>query len=151
MQSTSGLERPYLRLRRALMDDPAWLAALASPALIEALELVPEIPIPADHDAALIRLRDAFCCEVGPIRLHVDAITVPLQWLNSVEPSLFPLVLDTDLRLNGHGPTDSQLTLYGTYPRTQPPVDPDLIHRTVQAVLDTYLRDVTTTLHNQST
>jgi hypothetical protein len=151
VQSTSELQRPYLRLRRALMDGPAWLASLASPALIEALGVIPDKPINADHDATLGRLRDTFRCEVGPIRLHVDAITVPLQWLNRVEPSLFPPVLDTDLRLTSHGPTHSQLTIYGSYPRTQPPNDPTLIYQTVQTVLDTYLRNVTTTLHNQTT
>ena len=76
---------------------------------------------------------------------------MPLQWLNHVEPSLFPPILDADLRLTSHGPTHSQLAIDGTYPRTQPPTDPDLHHQTVQTVLDTYLRNVTTTLHDQTT
>lgn len=150
VQSTSTLERPYLRLRRALMGDSDWLAPLASVALLQALGLTTTAPIAADHNEALTQLRDTFRCEIGPIRLHVDAITVTARWLSAIEAGLFPAILDADLRLTSLGATDSQLTIEGTYPRPQPPADPDAIHHTVQTAIDTYLRDVTTTLQNQT-
>jgi hypothetical protein len=151
VQSTSDLERPYPRLRLALLDGASWLAPLALPALIEVLEQTNKLPIAADHADRLTRLRAGFRCQIGPIRLHLDTITVPTRWLSDLDPVIFPPLLDADLHLAGIGPTHSQLTLYGNYPRPTAPAEPDANHQTVQAVIDTYLRAVTTTLKDQTT
>lgn len=150
VQSTSKVERPYLRLRRALIGDSDWLAPLARQVLYETFEHTAATPTAADCDNALTQLRSAFRCEIGRIRLHADTITVPMQWLNGIEPGLFPPVLDADLRLTSIGATHSQVAIDGTYPRTQPPADPAGIHQTVQTVIDAYLRDVTAILYDQT-
>jgi hypothetical protein len=151
VQGTSDLERPYHRLRPALIDGPSWLGSLAPPALIEVLTLTSKTPLTADQHETLTRVRDAFRCRIGPIHLHVDAITLPMRWLSPLDAWQFPPDLYADLHLAGRGPTRSQLTFRGNYSRPEPPADPDVIHQTVQAVIDTYLRDVSITLNDQTT
>lgn len=151
VHNTSELERPYHQVRPALIDGPSWLASLAPPALTEAFELTGKMPFAGDRHVTLARVSDACRCRVGPISLHIDAITVPIRWLSDLDPLVFPPVVDADLHLSGLGPTRSQLALNGTYPRPEPPADPAVIHQTVQAMIDTYLRDVTATLHGQTT
>ena len=151
VHNSREVERPYHQLRPALIDGPSWLASLAPPALIEALELTSKTPFAADQHETRTLVPAALQCHIGPIRLHVDAIIVPIRWLWDLDLAIFPPVLDADLRLTGSGRTSSQLALSGTYACPTPPADPDMVHQTVQAAIDTYLRDVATNLHDRAT
>jgi hypothetical protein len=143
------LPRPQAAIEARFLAGGAWLAPLANSAEVEGETLL--VRLGPDWGRGWItrevRVR------IRGTRYRGESNVISLTWEDAQRPGLFP-VLDGDLELSPLGADTCRLTLSATY---TPPLgtlgadlDRALLHRVAQSTMRSFLRQVRTSLEDET-
>ncbi len=127
IRETSQVTQPFEHLAPHFVT-PNWLHLLAITAVGDALQSVRNTE--GSRQPAITVWPEALRYELGPIRLRPHQLAVAMRWNSRLSPERFPELFDGDLQVARADAARSDLTVVGTYPRSQlPSVEPDVIQQ----------------------
>ncbi len=146
IREASQVTQPFERLAPHFVA-PDWLHPLAITAVGDALQSVRNRSAEGSRMPAIRVWPDALRYELGPVRVAPDALAVAMRWISRLSPELFPELFDGDLQLERADAARSNLTVIGTYLRSElPSVEPDVIMQATQAWARGFLAGVVSSL-----
>ncbi len=121
----------------------AWLHPLAIDAVGDALQSVHNPSTEDPRPPTITVLSEALRYELGSAWVRPHELAVPMRWNSRLPPELFPELFDGDLRVAGADAARSDLTLLGTYPRSQiSSVKPDVVQQATETWARGFLANV---------
>jgi hypothetical protein len=138
------LDQPYARVRRRLLDDPAWIAPIATASITQTLVGAGPGMIAVPDPADLTMPPEAVRCQLAAARLTTGQVVIPLRWITELDREVFPAILDADLRVTDHEPRTTTLELMGTYASPTPAMR-DSVHDLTSTAVAVFLRDLAAT------
>ena len=138
------VSQPFEAVAPALLQDPTWMDPIAYHAVVHAVgtlrALRPGRPLTVDVPPIAVH------CTRGLVRIHDDALVMPLRWNTNLPSAVLPQ-LASDLEVAPLGPDRSQVVLSATYHRVETP--DHTMRRAVETALRAFLRGLAARVHHR--